>query len=189
MFSASRAAADAVRGLDQQTPTPPQEPAAAPAPPVEPKWDIEVHGGLSTNGHQNSGSGSLPSTGAIVGGWISASSFYFGTGATLFNQNEVAISGSQSPATIAPLDPVLLGSAIRRPRYAGTLGVRVGRSFARRFTAEVTADYDPGDMTFTNTALAGIEATRASYVPALARALSPAAARSEERRVGKECRL
>jgi hypothetical protein len=156
----------------QSTPPPPANQSPSPATAPERKWELEVHGGLSVNGHQNSGSGILPLTGAIIGGQISASSFYFGRGTQLFNQNEVGLSGAGSAATITPMDPVLLSSVVRRQQYGGTLGARLDRALGHRFTAEITFDYARGNLAFTNTALAGIEATRASFTPALARALS-----------------
>jgi hypothetical protein len=152
-----------------QPPTASQSPSPATVP--ERKWEIEVHGGLSVNGHQGSGSGSLPLTGAIIGGKISVSSFYFGQGTQLFNQNEAGISGGSAP-TITPMDPVLLSSVVQRQRYGGTLGARVDRAISHRLTVDITFDYSPGNLAFTNTALAEIEAARASFTPALERALS-----------------
>jgi hypothetical protein len=147
-----------------------QSPSEATA--TERKWELEVHGGLSVNGYQNNGSGSLPLTGAIVGGKISVSSFYFGQGAQLFNQNQVGNSRALPVPTITPVDSVLLSSVIQRERRGGTLGVRLGRSLGHRFAAEFTFDYSPANEALANTALAGIEATRASFTPALEHALS-----------------
>jgi hypothetical protein len=147
-----------------------QSPSQATA--AERKWELEVHGGLSVNGYQDSGSGSVPLTGAIIGGKISVSSFYFGQGAQLFNQNEVGNSRALPVPTITPLDSVVLGSVIKRQRRGGTLGVRLGRSLGRRFAADFTFDYSPANEAFASTALAGIEATRASFSPALQHALS-----------------
>jgi hypothetical protein len=167
------------RAATAQSNQPPTDPAPAQAQPsqaTEPAserhWELEVHGGLSVNGYQNSGSGSLPATGAIIGGKISASSFYFGTGAQLFNQNEVGDSRAVTVPTITPVDQVLQSSVIQRQRRGGTLGVRLGRSIGRRFAADFTFDYSPANEAFANTALAGIEATRASFTPALQHALS-----------------
>jgi hypothetical protein len=147
-----------------------QTPSQAPAP--ERKWELEVHGGLSVNVYQSRGSGNLPPTGAITGGKIGVSSFYFGQGAQLFNQNGAGTPGALPVPTIIPLDPVLLGSVMQRQQRGGTLGVRVNRSLSHRLTAEFTFDYSPGDLVLTNTALTGIEATRASFATALERALS-----------------
>ena len=156
----------------QSAAAPPANQSPSPAAAPERKWELEVHGGLSLNGYQDSGSSSLPLSGAIIGGKISAVSFYFGQGAQLFNQNEVGISGSGSVPTITLLDPVLLGPVVQRQRHGGTLGARVDRTLGRRLTAEVTFDYTPGDLALTNTALGEIEATRASFTPALEHALS-----------------
>ena len=135
------------------------------------KWELEAHGGLTMAGHPTDGSRNLPATGAIVGGLISASSFYFGEGARLFNQNQVAIAGSSVP-TITALDPVVLGSAIRWQRMSGTVGVRLSRAIGERFAVELTADYNRSALVFADGALTAIEATRATFVAALARALA-----------------
>ncbi len=145
----------------------PREASAAP----EPKWEIEAHGGLSATGLQDNGAGQIPRTGGILGGLIGVSSFYFGDGARLFNQNEVAVSGSQPVPTITPLDPILTRSIVRRQR-TGAFGVRVDRVLNHRLNVETTVDWARGRLTFENAALAGIEATRASFTSALARPLS-----------------
>ncbi len=162
-----------IRAATAQSAAPqPANQSPSPATPPERKWEIEVHGGLVVNGNQDAGASSLPLSGSIIGGRISAVSFYFGQGAQLFNQNEAGIPGAGSVPTITPVDPVLLGPVVQRQRHAGTLGARVDRTLGRRLTAEVTFDYSPGDLAFTNTALAEIEATRASFTPALEHALS-----------------
>jgi hypothetical protein len=130
-----------------------------------------VHGGVSAVRTQNEGSGSLPSTGAIVGGQMGVSSFYLSDGARLFNQNQMAVAGGQPVPTIVPLDNVLLGPAIRQ-QGAGTFGIRMSRAIRPRLTIEATADLEMVHQSFTPSALAGIEATRASFGPALERALS-----------------
>jgi len=60
------------------------EEAAAPSGP--PVWQLELFGGGGFNVNPNRGSASVPPSGAIIGGRLSASSFYFGTAAQLFNQ-------------------------------------------------------------------------------------------------------
>jgi hypothetical protein len=163
----------ATGAIDQrQQDAPASQVPTSQATPAERKWELEVHGGFSVNGYQDSGSGGLPSTGAVIGGKISLSSLYFGAGAQLFNQSEAGNSGALTVPTIAPVDPVLLSSVLQRQRQGGTLGVRVDRTLGQRFTAEITFDYSPGNLTLTNTALAEIEATRASFTPALEHALS-----------------
>jgi hypothetical protein len=48
----------------------------------------------------------------------------------------------------------------------------VDRALNRRLAIEASAEYSLGRLDFTNAALAGIEATRASFIPALEHALS-----------------
>ena len=158
----------------------PQDPAGSqtsPAPqgssgPRERKWEVEAHGGWSDASFQSSGSGTLPTTGLVVGGQINVSSFYFGDGARLFNQNLATASKSQPLHTVAPLDTILMSSVIDRRRRGGTLGVRLGRTLGRRLMIEMTADYSLSDLSFTSAALAGIEAARVSFAPAIGQALS-----------------
>ncbi len=150
------------------------DPAATPPTRNALKWEIEVHGGWALNGGQTGGSGSLPPSGALVGRLISVSSFYFGSGAQLFNQNGASVSRAQPLATITPLDPILLSSAIQRQRQGGTVGVRVGRALSQRLAADITLDFSPGNLAFTDGAVTGIEATRASFIPALQQVLAVA---------------
>jgi hypothetical protein len=137
------------------------------------KWEIEVHGGVATISSQHSGSGGLPTTGAVVGGLIGVSSFYLGDGARLFNQNQTAAAGGQ----IVPLDAVLIGPAIRE-QGVGTFGIRVGRALNRRLTVEASGDLEVVHLSFAPATLSAIEATRASFTPALERALSSPAVTS-----------
>src|SRR5262249_52010928 len=136
-----------------------------------PQWNLEVFGGLSLNPNQTSGAAGLPTSGAIIGGRVSAATLYFGSGTQLFNQALVQ-AGAQTSQAITALDPVLLNAAIARRQSAGSFGVRLGRSLGDRFALEFSVEYDPNDFTFTSGARAGIEATRASYIPALTRALA-----------------
>ena len=159
------------RGQDALAPQPDENPARESRRGSGSKWEIEAHGGFSTIGSQNKGSGSLPTTGAIVGGLMGVSSFYLGEGARLFNQNQVTVAGGQPVPAIVPLDPVLLGSALRG-QSVGTFGLRVGRAINHRMIVEATADLAVLRLSFAPAALTGIEATRSSLVPALEHALS-----------------
>lgn len=156
----------------RETPPPQQQPSSQGVPGAarDRRWEIEVHGGWVFNDRRRSGSSALPSTGAVVGGQISITSFFFGEGPRLFNQNQSAIPGSQS--TIAPLDSVLLGSSLQWQRNIGTVGVRISRRVGRRFTVEVSGDYDRTALALTNSAPDNIEATRVSVEQALGEALS-----------------
>ena len=80
----------------------------------------------STTGLQDNGAGQIPRTGGMLGGLIDVSSFYFGSGTRLFNQNEMAVAGSQPVPTITPLDPILTRAIVRR-QPTGAFGVRVDR--------------------------------------------------------------
>jgi hypothetical protein len=158
------------RGQDTSATQPDTDAAPEAHPSTVPKWEFEAHGGISAIFSQSGGSGSLPSTGAIVGGLIGASSFYLGDGAALFNQN-------QSAPAIVPLDALLLGPAIRE-QSVGTFGLRIGRTLKHRIAVEGTADLELVRISFAPATLTGIEASRASYIPALQRALSSASVTS-----------
>src|SRR5207249_982595 len=92
------------------------------------------------------------------------SSWYFGDGAVLLNQVNAALGLSPR---ITPLDPVLKSSLADR-QQGGSFGFRVSRTLSDRFSAEFGVDYALGRLTMSAPALAGIEAARASFVPALA---------------------
>jgi len=135
-----------------------------------PRWNVEVHAGISSPQNQSNGSGALPTTGTLLQGEISASTFYFGDGARLFNDNLRTIAGTQS-AVIVPLDGVLLGAmTTRKPGPA--FGVRLERAIKERFAVQVNGDLTLDHLEYTPEALAAIETTRTSYIPALQRALS-----------------
>ena len=136
------------------------------------KWEFEFHGAFSlANALPSSGSGTVPTTGVTTGGLISAASFYFGNAVQLFNQNAVSSTGPQSPQ-ITTLDPALQTGALQWQHVGRTLGGRASRSLSERLALEFTVDYSMGELTFTNAARSGIEATRASFIPALERALA-----------------
>ena len=135
------------------------------------KWDVEVHAGVSAPRNPESGSGSLPATGALVQSELSASTFYLGDGARLFNENQRVISGTQSAPVIVPLDAVLLNAMITR-ETGSAFGVRLQRDIKRRFAVQVDGDLSLDHLAFTPAALTAIETARASYIPALQRALS-----------------
>jgi hypothetical protein len=135
------------------------------------KWDVEVHAGLSSTRDQVDGSGGLPATGTIVQGAISASTFYLGDGARLFNENQRSVIGTQAASTIVPLDAVVASAATTRER-GPAVGVRLEREVMRRFAVQVDGDLSLDHLAFTPGALTAIETTRASYTSALERALS-----------------
>jgi hypothetical protein len=135
------------------------------------KWDVEVHAGFSSARDQVDGTGALPATGTIVQGEISASTFYLGDGARLFNANQRSVTGTQAAPMIVPLDSVLL-SAVTTRESGPALGVRLEREVKSRFAVQVDGDLSLDHLAFKPGALTAIETTRASYTPALERALS-----------------
>jgi hypothetical protein len=135
------------------------------------KWDVEVHAGVSSPHNPVDGSGSLPATGTLVQGELSASSFYLGDGARLFNENQRLAAGTQSAPLIVPLDAVLL-SAMTTREAGSAVGVRLQRAIRNRFAVQADGDLSLDHLAFTSVALRAIEATRASYIPAVERALS-----------------
>jgi hypothetical protein len=151
---------------------------APPPPPVitEGGWEFEVHGGVVSSTSPSGGVTSLPTTASVVSGLISASTFYAGLGTQLFNQNQAAAG---SAPTITALDPVLSSPAIQWEQWATTVGGRLTRLLNQRFAIEASAAYQRTVLTFNDEALAGIEATRASFVPAVTRALASPSIPSE----------
>jgi len=140
-------------------------PATAKSPDVkESHWLLEAHGALAKPIDALDGTGSLPTTGALVQGRVSASTFMFGDGAALFNQ-------AQSGSPIVPLDSVLTNSTIART--GGPLfGARIVRSLGARLAIEGTADYQFGETSWRASTLTALETTRASYPTAIKNMLS-----------------
>ena len=138
---------------------------------TEPKWDVQGYAGIAVTNDQVNGSGSLPTTGTILQGMMSASTLYFGDGARLFNQNQSVVLGGQTGSTIVPLDPILVSSAIRRERGA-SFGLRLERRLNRRLAIEMAGDCSVDHLAFTPVALTGLEATRGSFTTALEHALA-----------------
>lgn len=135
------------------------------------RWDIEIHAGAASSQNATNGSGVLPTTGTIVQGEISASTFCLGDGARLFNENQRVVAGTQAGPPIVPLDAVLLSSAIMReggPAFGARLQYALKTRFEIQFDGDLTFDH----LAFTPEALTAIEASRASYTPAVQRALS-----------------
>jgi len=131
-------------------------------------WEVELHGGRYWAGGGQGGSGTLPSTGGVAQGLVSASTFYAGSGASAFNASQAGAG-----IAITPLDAVLLGAAVTR-RSDAELGVRVQRTLTPHLAFEASAEYGFGAYAFRSSALTGIEASRASYLAALQRVLGRA---------------
>jgi hypothetical protein len=90
------------------------------------------------------------------------SSWYFGDGASLLNQTTMSIGRT---GHLTPLDPVLESPFVRRAS-GGDIGLRVGRALTPRLAAEFTFDYNLGTLALTSASVAGLEASRASFVAA-----------------------
>lgn len=119
-----------------------------------------MHGGWLRNIDQTTGRLDLPATGAIVGGQVSVTSFFFGDGARFL-----------SP-TVTPLDTVLRSRAFAWQQQTGTAGVRVSHAVRHRMMVEFSGDYNRATMSPTGAVLTGIDSTRASVTRALQQVLS-----------------
>ena len=131
------------------------------------KWEVEFHAGGGPVNNPTDGTASLPAAGppfTTVVGTPSrrTSSWYVGDGTVLLNQVNAALGIT---SRITPLDQVFARSLADRERGA-TYGVRVSGAISRRFSAELTVDYASDQVTMSAPALTGIEAARASFVPA-----------------------
>jgi hypothetical protein len=151
------------QGSKQRTPIPEKKAAApkvqAPSHPASssnsgPKWEIEVHGGISGN-HQAGTSVQLPSaesyslagSGAKGSTSTRVSSWYFGDGATL-----VGLSSS--------LDPILGKPVVQAQKQI--FGFRASRTLTKRFAAEFTFERG-GRLAIAKDALAQVESARTSF--------------------------
>jgi hypothetical protein len=144
----------------------------------EQKWEVEVHGGLSIDRDASGGTISLPATSATVQGFLSLSTFLFGTGASAFNQ-------IRSASPITPLDSALSGPAITRaPSPVG--GARLFRGITPRFGVEFSGDFVMGQRKFRDSTLTALEASRASFVQALGATLPSATVNATKAVVDKQ---
>lgn len=128
------------------------------------QWDVGCHGGAMFSHGADKGTSALPAGGApftTVTGALSrrVASWFFGDGAALLNQT----SPARSNVTITSLDPVLNAASVQR-RNAGSFGCGVSRQINSRYGVEFTVDENRGRLKFTGVALAGIEASRATFV-------------------------
>lgn len=135
------------------------------------KWAIDAHvgGGFGKQPTRGTPIGAFPPgvSFTTLGGRPSryASTWYFGDGAALINQIAAGFTGPTAVATsVTPLDPVLTAASLERKR-----GVSVGGRLSRRLTRIVSGEFGiesmTGSVNMTDTALAGLEATRASFTP------------------------
>ena len=147
------------------------------------KWEVEVHGGGTVATSPTGGTAALLAAGTLFslppppGGLPPGapalptsrreSSWYFGDGAVLVNQvNTAQVSiGLGVTGKITPLDPVMNSSVARR-QTGGSIGFRISRHITPRYTAEFNFDYSRGRLEMGSAGLAGIEASRASFISA-----------------------
>jgi hypothetical protein len=155
-----------VRGLFSLLPL--ATPSAANA-----QWEAGCRGGAAFSNRVENGSAALPPAGApftTVTGQPSRRvvSWFFGDGAVLLNQ----VSGARGSPTITALDPVLNTAAVRR-QNSGAFGCHISRQINPRYTAEFAVDHRRGRLRISDVALAGIEASRTSFVSAFSAPLPP----------------
>jgi hypothetical protein len=134
------------------------------------KWEIEVHGGGAFGSNPSGGTGSLPPAGptfttSTFNPSRRASSWYFGDGAALMNAINASFPGNTAPGRITPLDPVLTQRGATWGNGGG-FGFRVSRTITPRFSAEFTLDAALAQLKLTDSLLAGVEASRASFIAA-----------------------
>jgi hypothetical protein len=131
-------------------------------------WELELHGGGGfVNDPALDGTANLPAQGSPFTTTVGTTSrttpsWYFGDGAALLNQ---VIARVGAGASIIPLDSVLRTSMISVPS-GGSTGFRLSRAISRRFSAEVTFDYNFARWQLNAPVLAAVEASRASFVSA-----------------------
>jgi hypothetical protein len=147
-------------------------PAVAPTTaPSRSRWLVEMHGGPAIDRDPTSGSGSLPNTASLVQGLVSASTFSFGTGTTLFNQSAVADG-------ITALDEVLTSAGTRRQSGAN-IGMSLERTLTRRLSLELSTDYVRSRLSLRDETLSGFERTRSTMSAALQQVLATGSAPSD----------
>ena len=132
------------------------------------KWELDVHGGFASATSPSDGSpGTLPASTPLSTFPFSQpsrriSSWFFGDGAALIN----SVNSILAPASrLTAIDPVITSSAASRDSGAN-VGVRVARRIGSRYFAEATVDFAHTPLRFSQKALDGIEASRATFVTA-----------------------
>ena len=134
------------------------------------RWEADFHVGGMMGSQPTSGTaGNFPAGEPFTGfnGRASRyqSTWMFGDGSAFLNQ---VLPQFPVPITIAsritPLDSTLTTSSVSRSRNF-SFGARVARKLTRRVRAEFAIDSTGGSLAISDGALAGIEATRVSFVP------------------------
>lgn len=145
-----------------QTARKPQKPKG------EPRWTLEVHGGISGGATPSGGTAGQFPAGATLQTEVSPSrvipSWFFGDGAALFNEvrSQFASRFNVQYPQIAALDRALTSVPVER-KGAASFGVRVGRQITSRFGVEFGFDRSQGTLKMTDAARAAVEASRASF--------------------------
>lgn len=145
-----------------QTAKKPQKPKG------EPRWTLEVHGGMTAGTTPSAGSPGQFPAGTPLATDVAASraipSWFFGDGATLFNEvrSQFASRFNVQYPQITPLDRALATVPLER-QGGPNFGFRLGRQITRRFGVELGFDRSQGKLKLADDARAAIEATRASF--------------------------
>jgi len=137
---------------------------------AEPKWEVEFHLGGAFGKQPTGGTpiGAFPvgepftTTSGRPGRY--ASTWYFGDGAALLNQAAAGFLETPFAARITPLDAVLTRAGLER-KNGLTVGARVNRRLTSRLGAEFSVESIAGSLNLRESALDGIDATRASFGP------------------------
>jgi hypothetical protein len=142
---------------------PSSRPAAGPA------WRVTFRAGGALVNKPSSGVATLPAPGPPLNlpfGFATRQvpSWYFGDGASILN-NTILNSNLPGNRSIVPLDTLLTTASIVRPRGA-TFGATVSRAFGSRYRLDMSIDAARSAPTFSASALAAIEASRASFTDA-----------------------
>src|SRR5687767_1926443 len=143
--------------------------AKRPQVPKDPKWTIEVFGGIATSPGGSDGGGAVEfPTGTpftTLGGFTSRSvpSWFFGDGATLFNEvaAQFSAAGVNVPKVV-PLDS-MLGSVGAKEKPGTSFGARLTRRLTRRFALEFAVQRSRADLELTGAAREAIDQSRASF--------------------------
>jgi hypothetical protein len=142
-------------------------PAASAQSTTDRRWEIDFTAGGALPHSSSSGTGALPPPGPVLPinlgtATRAVSSWVIGDGAVLLNQ---ALSSFRVAQQIAPLD-VAAQSLFAKRTAGAAIGFRVSRALNERFAAELSVDHLHTPLALTSANLAGVEATRASFVSA-----------------------
>ena len=143
--------------------------AKRPQAPRDPKWTMEVFGGVATSPGTGGGGGAVEFPGGTpfttLGGFPSRSvpSWFFGDGATLFNQVAAQFSagGANVPGIVA-LDSMLGGPGAKE-KSGTSFGARLTRRLTRRFALEFAVQRSRADVVLTDAARNAIDQSSASF--------------------------